>query len=202
MVWDDSNLLSGNSISDIAISDDILYIATADSGIDRFDISSESWIPSWSSSNWLSSDVTMGLAVTPGWLHILGEETVQTYDTDVLLFSSEVSLSDLGLSGTGTSISPWPGGQSRSPSGSLAIIGDSSGTMGRVLGDTSDGSFPLVSSPSIEDAQITAIIDDGEAGEFWIASGTTINMMDKRDNLWKEPVDLSLIHISEPTRPY
>ena len=191
VVWDDSNLLSGNSISDIAISDDILYIATTDSGIDRFDISSESWIPSWTSSNWLSSDVTMGLAVTPGWLHILGEQTVQTYDTDVLLFSSEVSLSDLGLSGTGTSISPWPGGQSRSPSGSLAIIGDSSGTMGRVLGDTSDGSFPLVSSPSIEDAQITAIIDDGEAGEFWIASGTTIDMMDKRDNLWKEPVDIA-----------
>ena len=105
VVWDDSNLLSGNSISDIAISEDILYIATTDSGIDRFDISSESWIPSWSSSNWLSSDVTMGLAVTPGWLHILGEQTVQTYDTDVLLFSSEVSLSDLGLSGTGTSIS-------------------------------------------------------------------------------------------------
>ena len=71
VVWDDSNLLSGNSISDIAISEDILYIATTDSGIARFDISSESWIPSWTSSNWLSSDVTMGLAVTPGWLHIL-----------------------------------------------------------------------------------------------------------------------------------
>ena len=63
--------------------------------------------------------------------------------------------------------------------------------MGRILGDVSDGSFPLVSSPSIEDAQITAIIDDGEAGEFWITSGTIIDMMDKRDNLWKEPVDIS-----------
>ena len=191
VVWDDSNLLSGNSIADIAVSDDILYIATSDSGIDRFDISSESWVPSWTSSNWLSSDITIGLAVTPGWLYILGEQQVQTYDTDVLLFSSEISLSDLGLSGTGNSISPWPGGQSRSPPDSLAIIGDSSGTMGRILGDVSDGSFPLVSSPSIEDAQITAIIDDGEAGEFWIASGTIIDMMDKRDNLWKEPVDIS-----------
>ena len=191
IVWDDSNLLSGNSIADIAVSDDILYIATSDSGIDRFDISSESWVPSWTSSNWLSSDITIGLAVTPGWLYILGEQQVQMYDTDVLLFSSEISLSDLGLSGSGNSISPWPGGQSRSPSDSLAIIGDSSGTMGRVLGDVSDGSFPLVSSPSIEDAQITAIIDDGDAGEFWIASGTIIDMMDKRDNLWKEPVDIS-----------
>ena len=191
IVWDDSNLLSGNSIADIAVSDDILYIATSDSGIDRFDISSESWVPSWTSSNWLSSDITIGLAVTPGWLYILGEQQVQMYDTDVLLFSSEISLSDLGLSGSGNSISPWPGGQSRSPSDSLVIIGDSSGTMGRVLGDVSDGSFPLVSSPSIEDAQITAIIDDGDAGEFWIASGTIIDMMDKRDNLWKEPVDIS-----------
>ncbi len=191
LVWDDSNLLSGNSIADIAVSDDILYIATSDSGIDRFDISSESWVPSWTSSNWLSSDITIGLAVTPGWLYILGEQQVQMYDTEVLLFSSEISLSDLGLSGSGNSISPWPEGQSRSPSDSLALIGDSTGTMGRILGDVSDGSFPLVSSPSIEDAQITAIIDDGEAGEFWIASGTTIDMMDKRDNLWKEPVDIS-----------
>ena len=191
LVWDDSNLLSGNSIADIAVSDDILYIATSDSGIDRFDISSESWVPSWTSSNWLSSDITIGLAVTPGWLYILGEQQVQMYDTEVLLFSSEISLSDLGLSGSGNSISPWPEGQSRSPSDSLALIGDSTGTMGRILGDVSDGSFPLVSSPSIEDAQITAIIDDGEAGEFWIASGTTIDMMDKRDNLWKQPVDIS-----------
>ena len=191
VVWDDSNLLSGNSITDIAVSDDILYIATSDSGIDRFDISSGTWIPSWTSSNWLSSDITIGLAVTPGWLYILGEQQVQAYDTDVLLFSSEIPLSDLGLSGSGNSISPWPGGYSRSPSDSLAIIGDSSGKMGRILGDVSDGSFPLVSSPSVNDAQITAIIDDGEAGEFWIASGTIIDMLDKRDNLWKEPVDIS-----------
>ena len=191
VVWDDSNLLSGNSITDIAVSDDILYIATSDSGIDRFDISSGTWIPSWTSSNWLSSDITIGLAVTPGWLYILGEQQVQAYDTDVLLFSSEIPLSDLGLSGSGNSISPWPGGYSRSPSDSLAIIGDSSGKMGRILGDVSDGSFPLVSSPSVNDAQITAIIDDGEAGEFWIASGTIIDMLDKRDNLWKEPLDIS-----------
>ena len=191
LVWDDSNYLSGNSIADIAVSDDILYIATSDSGIDRFDLSSTSWIPSWTSSNWLSSDSIIGLAVTPGWLYILGEQQVQPYDTDILLFSSDIQLADLGLSEDASSISAWPGGLARSPSAHMAIIGDSSGTFGRVLETNSDGSFPLVSSPSIDDAQVTAIIDDGGAGEFWIASGSVIDMMDKGDNLWKEPIDIA-----------
>ena len=190
IVWDDSNYLSGDSIADISVSDDILYIATSDSGIDRFDLSSNSWMPSWTSSNWLSSDNIVGLATVPGWLYILGEEQVQPYDTDLLLFSSDIQLEDLGLSETASSISAWPGGLLRAPSGSMAIIGDSSGTFGRVLEDNSDGSFHLVSSPSIDAAEVTAIIDDGEAGEFWIASGSIIDIMDKRDNLWKEPIDI------------
>ena len=189
VVWDDSNLLSGNSIADIAVSGDILYIATSDSGIDRLDLSSDSWMPSWTSSNWLSSDNIVGLATAPGWLYILAEEQVQPYDTDLLLFSSEVQLQSLGLD-TASSITAWPGGLPRGPSASMAIIGDSSGTFGRILEDNPDGSFHLVSSPSIEDAEVTAIIDDGEAGEFWIASGSIIDIMDKEDNLWKEPIDI------------
>lgn len=190
IVWDDTNVLSGTEIVDIAVSDDILYIATSDSGIDRFDLSSETWIPSWTSSNWLSSDNLIGLAVTPGWLYILNEQEVQPYDTDVLLFSSAIQLEDLGLSETASSISAWPGGFQRSPMESIAIIGDSSGSIGRVRGDVSDGSFHLVSSPSIQNPQITAIIDDGEAGEIWIAAGSVIDIMDREDNLWKEPIDI------------
>ena len=190
VLWGDSNLLSSDSIADIEASEGILYIATSDSGIDRFDLSSNTWMPSWTSSNWLSSDNIVGLAAAPGWLYILGGEQVQPYDTDVLLFSSEIPLADLGLSGTASSISAWPGGLPRSPSDPMAIIGDSSGTLGRVLEDNSDGYFHLVSSPSIDDADITAIIDDGASGEFWIASGSIIDIMDKGDNLWKEPIDI------------
>ena len=190
VLWGDSNLLSSDSIADIEASEGILYIATSDSGIDRFDLSSNTWMPSWTSSNWLSSDNIVGLAAAPGWLYILGEEQVQPYDTDVLLFSSEIPLADLGLSGTASSISAWPGGLPRAPPDSMAIIGDSSGTFGRALEENSDGYFHLVSSPSIDDADITAIIDDGESGEFWIASGSIIDIMDKGDNLWKEPIDI------------
>ena len=157
IVWDDSTYLSGNSIADVAVSDDILYIATSDSGIDRFDLSSNSWMPSWTSSNWLSSDNLVGLAAAPGWLYILGEEQIQPYDTDVLLFSSDIQLESLGL-GTASSISAWPGGLPRAPSESMAIIGDSSGTFGRILEDNPDGSFHLVSSPSIEDAEVLSLI--------------------------------------------
>ncbi|MBR41249.1 MAG: hypothetical protein CMA89_05140 [Euryarchaeota archaeon] len=197
IVWDSSNYLSGDSIADILVSEDTLYIATSDSGIDRFDLSSGSWMPSWTSSNWLSSDSIVGLATAPGWLYILGDDQVQPYDTDVLLFSSDIQLGDLGLAETASSISAWPGGLSRAPSASMAIIGDSSGTFGRVLEDNPDGSFHLVSSPSIDDAEVTAIIDDGEAGEFWIASGSIIDIMDKQDNLWKEPIDLGELITSQ-----
>lgn len=191
LIWDDSNQLSGNSISDLAESNDVLYIATTDSGIDRFDVSSTSWLPSWSTSNWLATDEVVGLASSPGWLYILGDQLVQPYDTDVLLFGSNVDLADMGLSGSGDSIIPWPGGMSRSPNASLALVGDSSGSVGRILEDSADGRFALVSSPSIDDAKLTAVIDDGEAGEYWVSSGSIIDIMDRADNLWREPLDLS-----------
>ena len=128
-VWDTSDFLSGDSIADLAIANDILYIATSDSGIDRLDLSSSSWLGSWTSSNWLASDTVVGLAATPGWLHILGDEQVQAYDTDVLLFRSETSLSDFALTGSGASISAWPGDLERAPGSSMALVGDSSGTV-------------------------------------------------------------------------
>ena len=190
-VWNTDDFLSANSIADLAIANDILYIATTNSGIDRFDLSTLSWLGSWTSNNWLASDTVVGLSTTPGWLHILGDEQVQAYDTDVLLFLSETPLSDFGLVGSGSSISAWPGGEDRSPAASMALVGDSSGTLGRMLEENPDGSVVIVSSPSIDDAEVSAIIDDGEQGEFWIASGSVINFMDRQDSVWKTPFDLS-----------
>ncbi len=195
--WDASNYLSGDSIADIAIANDILYIATSDSGIDRIDLSSFSWLGSWTSNNWLASDTVIGLAVTPGWLHILGDQQVQAYDTDILLFRSAHTLSDIGLTGSGASISAWPGDLERAPASSMALVGDASGTLGRILRQSPDGSMVVVSSPSIDDVEVIAIIDDGQQGEFWIASGSIINIMDRREGVWKEQIDLSE-HVSDP----
>ena len=190
-VWDTSNFLSSNSIVDLEVHEEVMYIATSDSGIDRVDTSSFTWLPSWTSSNWLSSDELVGLALVPGTLYILGSQQIQTYDTEVLLFEADILLEDMTLSGTGQSISAWPGGMEKSPLASSVLVGDSSGIMGRILDRSPDGTIPLVSSPSIDDPQVTAIIDDEESGEFWMASGTVIDIMDKRENLWKEPTDLS-----------
>ena len=195
--WDASNYPSGDSIADIAIANDILYIATSDSGIDRIDLSSFSWLGSWTSNNWLASDTVIGLAVTPGWLHILGDQQVQAYDTDILLFRSAHTLSDIGLTGSGASISAWPGDLERAPASSMALVGDASGTLGRILRQSPDGSMVVVSSPSIDDVEVIAIIDDGQQGEFWIASGSIINIMDRREGVWKEQIDLSE-HVSDP----
>ncbi|GIQ99262.1 MAG: hypothetical protein CM15mP6_2790 [Methanobacteriota archaeon] len=170
IVWDDSNLLSGNSIADIAVSDDILYIATSNSGIDRFDISlSRGFHPGLHLIGYL-------LTLQSVWLSPRGGFT---------FWASSRSRCTIPMSCSSAAKSPYPIWALRILETASALGQEDNlvppqtlwhnrrllGTMGRILGDVSDGSFPLVSSPSIEDP-ITAIIDDGEAGEFWLLEKT------------------------------
>ena len=196
-VWDKSNFLSDDSISNIEISGDILYVATSESGINRLDLSSTSWLATWTENNWLLTDDIISIQTTPGWLYILSENYLQSYNTNALYFSSDIQLSSFGLYGSGTFLGSWISGSSRSPSNSTAIISDSSGTIGRVVGDNPDGQFVVVSSPSIENADICKIIEDDDQGEVWITNGSIIDMMDIRERLWKTPIDISS-YVSNP----
>ena len=196
-VWSKSNFLSSNSISGITISGEILYIATSDSGINRIDLSTTSWISSWTENNWLVDDEIISIKSMPGWLYILSENYVQSYNTNALYFSSDIQLSSIGLTGAGTFLSSWIAGSSRSPSNSTALISDSSGTIGRVAGENPDGQFVVVSSPSIENPDISKIIEDDDQGEVWITNGSIIDMMDVRERLWKTPIDISS-YVSNP----
>ena len=139
----------------------------------------------------------ISIETIPGWLYILSEGHVQSYNTNALYFSSDIQLSSIGLFGSGTFLSSWTSGLSRSPSNSTAIVSDSSGTIGRIVGDNPDGQFVVVSSPSIENADICKIIEDDDLGEVWISNGSIIDMMDIRERLWKTPIDISS-YVSNP----
>ena len=62
--WSTQNFLSSDQISDLEVVGNHLLIATADSGINRRDLTAQSWIATWSTNNWLASNQIHGLSLT------------------------------------------------------------------------------------------------------------------------------------------
>ena len=103
----------------------------------------------WSTSNWLASNQVVGFGLTEGWLYILAANTVHTYDTNALFFSSQRQLTVFDLKENGNEIISWPNlDKARSPDSGLVLVGDGSGVLGRLVGEINDGTETLVSSPS------------------------------------------------------
>ena len=122
--WSTGNSLTSNTISQLQVVDSLLLISTIGGGVNRYDISSDSWLATWSTNNWLSSNVVRGMALTDGWLHILAGSTVHAYDTEALLFRSQRQITDMGLVGTANSIVAWPAVEPRGPSTGMMMVGD------------------------------------------------------------------------------
>ena len=191
-IWNTDNFLTSNLINDLQLLDTHLLIATENGGINRRNLVSNSWMATWSTSNWLSSNQVVGLGVTEGWLYILAGNTVHSYDTNAGYFSSQRQLTAFDLKESGKQVISWPGlGQSRSPDSGLALLGDGSGALGRLIGELVDGSEILVSSPSIDIMNQVIFIDDGEDGEIWISGGTVIDRFDEGTQTWLVPIDIS-----------
>ena len=188
--WSTQNFLSSDQITDLEVVGNHLLIATADSGINRRDLTAQSWIATWSTSNWLASNQIHGLSLTPGWLHILAGTTVHAYDTNTLIFQSQNQLSQLGLYGNGAMAIAWPAHPSRGPITSTALFSDGSGTLGMQIAENPAGTLTLVSGPSIDGMNVVSRINDGESGEIWVASGRIIDRYDEADRAWKIPIDI------------
>ena len=86
---------------------DILYIANNNAGIDRYNLASSSWIPPWTSNNWLTSNQINALSSAPGWLYISAGNDIQVYDTNSMIYSSTISFTDMGLQSGGHSLNVW-----------------------------------------------------------------------------------------------
>ena len=187
-----NNFLSSNSITDMELINDILYIAHSNAGIDRYNIASSTWIPTWTSNNWLSSNQIHGMSSTPGWLHIFSGSEIQVYDTNSMLYRSSISVSDIGLEDSGHSINTWTSDNlQRGPTSNTVLVGDSSGKLITIIGEDIGEEIIIATSPeSVEDATVTVFIDDDDQGEIWIAGINLIDRFDKKDKLWKETIDV------------
>ena len=190
-VWNTQNHLVSDLITGLAQVGNHLLIATYDAGINRRDLVSQSWIATWSTSNWLASNQIHGLAVTEGWLHILAGTTVHAYDTNSLIFRSQHQIDDMGLFGNGATAIAWPEHSGRGPASGTALFGDGSGTLAMQVGTNPGGTLTLVSSPSTEGMTVVSHIEDGEMGEVWIAGNRIIDRFDENDQMWKTPIDIT-----------
>ena len=186
------NFLSSNSITDMELINDILYIANNNAGIDRYNLASSSWIPPWTSNNWLTSNQINALSSAPGWLYISAGNDIQVYDTNSMIYSSTISFTDMGLQSGGHSLNVWNSNNlQRDPTSNTLLVGDSSGKLVTITDEVITGEIIIATSPeSVEDATVTVLIDDGERGEIWIAGTTLIDRFDKKEKLWKETIDI------------
>jgi len=192
VIWNTGNFLSSDMINDLQLVGNQLLIATENAGINRRNLASSSWMATWSTSNWLSSNQVVGLGLTEGWLYILAGNTIHNYDTNALFFSSQRQLSAFNLVDNGNVIISWPDvGHSRSPDSGLVLVGDGSGVLGRLVGETIDGVETLVSSPSINIMNQVIYVDDGEDGEIWVSGGTVIDRFDEGTQTWLMPIDIT-----------
>ncbi len=196
--WNTANILTSNLITQLQEFNSLLLIATIGGGVNRYDTASDTWLTTWSTNNWLSSNAVRGMALTDGWLHLLTGSTVHAYDTVTLMFKSQRQVTDMGLVGPGSSIFAWPSGGSRGPISGTMILGDGSGTFARQSGENLDGTMTLVSSPSTSQMEVVAHIDDGEDGEIWISGGAIIDRFDNKDQTWRSPIDLT-DYVSNPS---
>ena len=198
VLWNTGNFLSSDKINDLQLFGSQLLIATDNAGIDRRNLASNSWMATWSTSNWLASNQVVGFGLTEGWLYILAANTVHTYDTNALFFSSQRQLTVFDLKENGNEIISWPNlGKARSPDSGLVLVGDGSGVLGRLVGEINDGTETLVSSPSTNQMNQVIFVDDYEEGEIWVSGGTIIDRFDEATQTWLSPIDIS-DYVSNP----
>ena len=125
-------------------------------------------------------------------MYILAGNTVHSYDTNGLFFSSQKQLSVFDLQENGNEIISWPNlDKSRSPNSGLVLVGDGSGVLGRLMGENIDGTETLVSSPSINSMTEVIFVDDGDSGEIWVSGGTVIDRFDEATQTWLMPIDIT-----------
>ena len=127
--YDSQNVLPSDSVVDLEMAGTYLLIGLADAGVARRDLTTGNWVATWNTANWLLSDEIRAISSVQGWVHILADDIVYSYNTTSLSFSSSWTIDQLGLSRTtGQSLIPWPSGGSRSPQNHSILVGDGSGT--------------------------------------------------------------------------
>ena len=184
--WDTQNALTSDSIVDFGQSGNTLFIATAEAGIMRRDVSTNSWLASWSSQNWLSGDDVQSMAVTDNWIHILANNVLHVYNASSLVFTSTISATSLGISDPSNLI-PWMAGGLRGPVNESILLIGSSGAASMIEATdvpTSFSSEVFANSPSSEEMYSITRLGD----VYWIGGQGWIDRFDSSVNRWIQPI--------------
>ena len=126
--YSSQNTLPSDSVVDLEIAGTYLLIGLEDAGVARRDLSTGNWLATWNTGNWLFSDEIASISSISGWIHILADDQVYSYNTSSLSFSSSWSLTDLDLARSpGKNLIPWPSGGARAPAADQVLVDDGSG---------------------------------------------------------------------------
>ena len=195
--WDTQNALTSDSIIDFGQSGNTLFIATGDAGIMRRDVSTNSWLASWSSQNWLSGDEIQSMAVTDNWIHILANNVLHVYNASSVVFTSTISASSLGISDPSNLI-PWMAGGLRGPVNESVLLVGSSGATSMIESidvPTSFSSEIFANSPSAEEMYSITRLGD----IYWIGGEYWIDRFDSSVNRWIQPIFTDEISVAIST---
>ncbi|MDE0708389.1 MAG: hypothetical protein OSB33_05510, partial [Candidatus Poseidoniales archaeon] len=193
------NALPSDNVVALEMAGTYLLIGLADAGVARRDLSTGNWLATWDTGNWLLSDEVTAMSSVDGWVHIIAEDVVYSYNTTSLSFSSSWSLSDLDLArNLGQALIPWPTGGERAPADHSVLVGDGSGVFTILRPHMQNaGQLPtwpqmvLASGPSV-----TEMTDAVELnGVLYIATDDTIQRFNISQYRWETP------HTMQTTSP-
>jgi len=185
--WNTQGPLTSDYIRGFVMTGNHLLIATTDAGIVRRDTATNSWLATWSSGNWLADNDIHAMVAQPGWIHIMAGDTVHTYDTSSLSFTSNDRISDIGLAIEGGDLIAWPAGGLRGPSNSTVLVSDGTGKLAQLEPESSP---VLVANPIIASGPTSEeMLSVTKVGDIaWIGGIDWLDRFDFSTNLWLEPI--------------
>ncbi len=196
--YDSQNALPSDRVVDLEMAGTYLLIGLEDAGVARRDLSTGNWVATWNTGNWLLSDEIESISSIAGWIHILADDQVYSYNTSSLSFSSSWSLSDLDMARSpGKSLIPWPSGGARAPVADQVLVDDGSGVFtilhpqmqNHGAPTTSQQSWPqlvLASGPSV--SEMTDAVELN--GILYIATEDTVQRYNTTQHRWHTPFSL------------
>ena len=154
----------------------------------RKDLNTGSWLATWSSQNWLSSDDVQSMSATDDWVHILAGDVLHTYNGTSLTFTSTDFSTDLNVPSP-IMVLPWQAtdGVLRGPvNESILLIGSSGRVSVIEAGNTPsfERTELFANSPSADEMMSITRLDD----VYWIGGADWIDRFDLSKNLWIESI--------------
>ena len=180
---------TSNAVHEMLVDSDMLYIASDDAGLFRYNHVQSAWFSPWTASNRLDDNHVIDISAVEDKVFILTADVLHELDSNVGIITDDHDVrTDLSLSRDGVDIIAWPAnGGSRGPVSGLALLGDGTGSFS-VLDPSVQGlwisTLDLASGPTGMD--MTSGVQIGS--DVYVSSGDTIDIFDMTSWRWAKPI--------------